>query len=408
VSDYKAIATVTATLRTIIEGALKGIQGIDVKTERPNDLEREIGSDGTGVNIFLYQVETDADLRNADLPSRSRNGHVIQRPQVALKLNYLLTFYATDGELVTQQLLGKVVSVLHTYPVIVPGIKQEDIETFKNDYPFVTEPNLTNQQSMVRITPLSFSLEELSKLWSVFFHTPYRMSIAYQASVVLIEADITPSQPTSLVSERKITVLPAPELIAPAPVIQSVSPQMNTPGDTLTIHGQNFSGGKIQVTFDGVQVDKENLQLTSTEQLEVELPDSLLAGIRVVQVALGVSSVPDLNLKVSPLDLKSNVMPFVLQPKIDGKPILEGNTLTLKVKPKINPKQTVTLWLRANIKSESVYGVFPEVFQDAADTLNFNVSKVPDGTYRIRLQVDQAESPFDEEPRIKISHPPPE
>ena len=36
------------------------------------------------------------------------------------------------------------------------------------------------------------NLEELSKLWSVFFQTPYALSIAYQASVVLIEPDLEP------------------------------------------------------------------------------------------------------------------------------------------------------------------------------------------------------------------------
>lgn len=35
-------------------------------------------------------------------------------------------------------------------------------------------------------------LEEMSKLWSVFFQTPYSLSIGYRASVVSIEADERP------------------------------------------------------------------------------------------------------------------------------------------------------------------------------------------------------------------------
>ena len=49
--------------------------------------------------------------------------------------------------------------------------------------------NLETQTELVRFTPIAFSLEELSKLWSFLLKIDYVLSTAYVASVVLIEAD---------------------------------------------------------------------------------------------------------------------------------------------------------------------------------------------------------------------------
>jgi hypothetical protein len=58
----------------------------------------------------------------------------------------------------------------------------------------------------IKLTPLTLSLEDLSKLWSVFFQVPYALSIAYEASVVLIEPSTPLAVPT--VTDRNIGVAP--------------------------------------------------------------------------------------------------------------------------------------------------------------------------------------------------------
>src|SRR5262245_55839712 len=188
---------------------------INVTTEPPGKFKdgQKPAETEAWVNIFAYQIETEPFLRNDDLPSRSQNGGFVQRPHVALKINYLLTFYGDEGKLEPQQLLGKVVSTLHAYPVIVPGIKAAETEEFNKVYDFIKDPNLTAQQARVRLTLLPLSLEDLSKLWSVFFQTEYRLSVAYQAAVVLIAADEPAPQPVLPVREPHIVVEPA---LAPA------------------------------------------------------------------------------------------------------------------------------------------------------------------------------------------------
>jgi hypothetical protein len=89
-SNFLAIATVTAALRQTLN-AVAGIDvpGAEVTTMRPD----EPTNTDARVNIYLYQVTPNAAWRNADLPTRRNDGGLVQRPQVALDLHYLLTFY---------------------------------------------------------------------------------------------------------------------------------------------------------------------------------------------------------------------------------------------------------------------------------------------------------------------------
>lgn len=107
-SNFLAVATITAVLRLLLQGpADDGVSGAVVTTERPD--ARANSSTGAGVNVFLYQVRPNAALRNADLATRSASGQLLQRRQAALDLLYLLSFYGDDTELEPQRLLGSVV-----------------------------------------------------------------------------------------------------------------------------------------------------------------------------------------------------------------------------------------------------------------------------------------------------------
>jgi len=51
----------------------------------------------TRVNLFLYQVTPNPHRNNLDLPTRSQQGDLVQRPQIALDLHYLMSFTATTA-----------------------------------------------------------------------------------------------------------------------------------------------------------------------------------------------------------------------------------------------------------------------------------------------------------------------
>ena len=54
-------------------------------------------------------------------------------------------------------------------------------------FPFLAASNLEVETETVKLTIMPLNLEELSKLWSVFFQSTYNLSVAFQASVVIID-----------------------------------------------------------------------------------------------------------------------------------------------------------------------------------------------------------------------------
>jgi len=189
-SNYLAIATVTATLRFVLANALVAENfgaNVDVTTLRPDIVESDPLK--AGVNIYLYQATPNANARGHDLPTRTPDGHTLMhRPQAALDLHYLLSFYGDDSQLLPQRLLGTVVRTLHA----TPGLTASDIENTIRETPFLQGSDLAFAIDRVRFTPAPLSLEDLSKLWSVFYQAKYILSAAYQASVVLITAHGSP------------------------------------------------------------------------------------------------------------------------------------------------------------------------------------------------------------------------
>ncbi len=208
-SNYLAPATVTATLKIALENAL-AIDNLGFDHHVTIDRPDEINSNSVGVNIYLYQVTPNIAWRNADLPTRNSRGQTVQRPRIALDLHYLLTFFGDEPTLQDQRLLGSVISTLHNQPLLTQAMIAEAIANFST----LSESDLANEIERVKFNPISLNLEELSKLWSVFFQTAYRLSIAYSASVIFIERQPEPVNALP-VQTRTVTALPSAEAERP-------------------------------------------------------------------------------------------------------------------------------------------------------------------------------------------------
>ena len=81
--------------------------------------------------------------------------------------------------------------------------------------------NLADAVERVKFTQSPLSLEELSKLWSVFFQAPYALSVAYQATVVLIDGEENPS-PALPVLTRGLSDRGVHIAVGPFPAIESI------------------------------------------------------------------------------------------------------------------------------------------------------------------------------------------
>ncbi|NJL86319.1 MAG: DUF4255 domain-containing protein [Leptolyngbyaceae cyanobacterium SM1_1_3] len=134
----------------------------------------------------MYQIITNPALNNIDAtPFRSR-GNPVKR-QAALDLYYMLSFYGNDTELAPQRLLGSVVSTLNDYRMIPAAMIRDACED--STLSFLQDSRLADQIQQLTVMPLDLNLEDLSKSWTVFFQTPYVLSVAYKVMVVLIEGE---------------------------------------------------------------------------------------------------------------------------------------------------------------------------------------------------------------------------
>jgi hypothetical protein len=175
-SNSLAIAAVTTTLRNLISESVARELGDGIVTTQPPDKAR-YHHDKNQINLFLYHILPNASWRTMDLPNRVKPGEIGQ-PPLALNLYYIITFYGKDNDdILAHRLMGKAMHILNDYAVLNP----DDIKIS------LGESDLHNQVERVRITLQSMSLEDISKLWKIF-QTQYRISAAYEVSVVIIES----------------------------------------------------------------------------------------------------------------------------------------------------------------------------------------------------------------------------
>src|SRR5918998_2956462 len=278
-SNFLAIATVTATLsRTLAAAVGTDVSAVNVTTLRPDDAPER------GVNVYLYQVGPNGAWRNADLPTRRDDGRLVQRPRVALDLHYLLSFYGDEAQFEPQRMLGSVVRTLHTRPVLTQRMIRDTVSD--PDNAFLASSNLADEVELIKFTPSSLSLEELSKLWSVFFQVPYALSVAYQASVVLIEPEVTPQEALP-VRERNVYVVPfrqptIEQIMSQAADDQPVLPdQPILAGHRLILVGKQLRGEVTRVRIGGGGTGP---QAVGGKQIGVSIPQNLRAGLQGVQV----------------------------------------------------------------------------------------------------------------------------
>jgi hypothetical protein len=403
-SNALAIATVTETLRNLISQNLDAAQvsGAWVSTVSPDQPATQIAN--PGVNVFLYQVSPNAALRNQDLPTRTRSGVLIRKPQAALDLHYLLTFYGDYSTLEPQRLLGAATLALHTTPTLPVSL----IQSTQTSNAFLNTSNLDTQTEQIRFTPVAFTLEELSKLWSFLLKVDYVLSTAYVASVVLIEADVVVLPPPLPVLASNLVVQPMRQ-----PVVAQVvaSPNSNAPitaNSDIMLIGRNLtapSGGATQVLVGGIT--QAPAAITPTN-ITLALPSGLAAGPQTAQV------IQPLMLGVPPVlhpgtGGTSGIAAFVLSPTIAqssppgsyeisvnplyGSP--PGPAVVVTIVPTIQAGQRVLLQLLPQGSPPASPTLFDGgTATTASDTVTIPVTGAASGTYVARVLVDGAESPF--------------
>lgn len=177
-SDYRAISGVTKTLKKFLEDTT------DVNVEVEKSPSDSIPETPPLVHLYLYRVEQNPAFRNNDFIPDSTT--ILRAPPIGLNLFYLMTPHGS-GQLDIQTTLGEVIRVFHENPIIPPSAFDASIA------------DLTEE---LRIIPHNLTLEQMTDLARSFGERPYRLSIAYEASVTVIDSRVTVA--TTRVRERRL------------------------------------------------------------------------------------------------------------------------------------------------------------------------------------------------------------
>ena len=398
-SNFLAIATVTATLRRMLQEVIAAeISGATVTTVRPGPGS---GLPQTGVNVFLYQVTPNTDLRNVDLPTRRADGSTADRPVAAVDLHYLFSFYGDESLLEPHRLLGGTLRALHAHPIVTRDAIRDTLAD--PQFGYLAGSDLADDLDVVRIVPLGLTLQELSQLWmGIFSKTDYALSVAYRASVIRLSADDTPS-PALPVRERRLLVETLRQPVIDAVTAAGGRTEPIVLGATVRLVGQRLRGALTRVRLGGQEITP-----AAVSDTEIRFPLSapavdttvLLAGVTGVQVLhpflVGTPPVPRAG-------VESNVAPLVIRPRLFGIDVGDlkargeevSATLTLSVGPLLGARQRAFLLLNPFPGSAApAYNVPVPARTDDTDTVDVPVSGVAPGLYLARLQVDGAESPL--------------
>jgi hypothetical protein len=393
VSNLLAIATVTEKLRSLIIsgitkatiGDLQCDPGVPDTQVTALPLDKARGNRTCNqINIFLYRVNYSAAWRNTGRSINAKSGESAQ-PPLALDLFYILSAYGKDDEDVNgHRLLGLAMSILNDNPIL----------SFDKDTLPGSDSDLYLQAEHVRITPMPFSLDDLSKLW-MSFQIPYRVSVAYQVSVVLIDSLLPAKAPLPILRRGDgnrgwdSRASPKPPL-SPLPTLTEIvtphQPPCAMPGETIALTGYNLNGSSMEVQLNNPHLlgtyKRSLLAVTVPDLISMNFvvpddPDNLPAGLYLMSLAIVPEGLPG---QVR----KTNELPFSLAPSITIAPLNppHGDIIfTVTCNPKVLPEQRVSFLLGDR-------EILPEAFTSPANTLQFKATNVPAGEYLARLRVD--------------------
>lgn len=385
-SNELAIATVTAALKDVVEAAVKPVDGAGVHLGRPDTTVVEQSDPMAG--LYLYQVRPNVALRNSWQPLRGGNGKAHATPRVALDLHYLISFYGDGKKFYPERMAAEVVRSLEVVPVLTRKL----VKAVSAGDP-LKDSDLHAATETVKATPIAMDLEELSKLWSIFFQVPYCLSLPFVCSYVVIEAE-REAGPALPVTRPSIHPMPVSR-VALDTVESAKGPSAPILwGDNLRIRGAGLAKTGLGVRIDGSDVvmpatergtDEFVLPLQAGTFGGAELP----AGLRLLQlVDPAPAGVPARFVRTTdPVSLK-------LRPKLAvSGPTLQKITVTFT--PRVAQGQVVRLLLDEMVykdpksyvlKPESPAGAFPLA------QLSFSTAAVAAGKYLVSAQVDEVYS----------------
>ena len=376
-SDARAIEAVTETLRGLLDAAVKTVVAGASAVSRPPDQVTVTGQDPL-VNLFLYQAEIDPALRNTDPPD-VRPGETAD-PALPLVLSYLLTPFSPDNDdLRAHRLLGAALGALHAHTVLTSA----DLRAAAG------YSDIGRQVERVRLCWQPFEEKDIFSMWSVF-QAPYRMSVAFEVRVVLLDGRRPPLAPLPVLTRGADGRGPVavPSLASPVPGVTGVDHPVGQVaarvGDTVVLRGAHLgvaTAVRLAHPALAAPVDVAPAAVTDTE-VRFAVPATVPAGLASASVVLG----PTTDERVA------GDVYVLVAPTPTGLPLTVARdgagtaTVVLTCVPDLWPGQRIELVLGGRRVTADPGGSTPSA------TARFTVAHATPGAAPVRVRVDGVES----------------
>lgn len=189
--EYSVVAEVGETLVEVLRDRMDDLidTDSDVALVSPADLKKQ---PDVRLSVYLYQVTESSHLKNRE--REVIDPETVRDPPLALDLYYLLTAYPSKGNgnqtenaIDQHTVLGRAMQVLYEDAVLRGS---------------TLEGSLAGDAEL-RVSLDGQSSEEVVSIWNTFGERPYRPSVSYLVSPVLVES--TPEEIGERVRERTLS-----------------------------------------------------------------------------------------------------------------------------------------------------------------------------------------------------------
>jgi hypothetical protein len=392
-SNALSIAAVTASVAGIVQARI----------DRATFDQRPIVDPGNpdsddhvpGVAVHLYRVERNGYRDNEDLPTRSSDGGIRQKPRTALDLHYLLVCHGRDPW-ETQRLIAITAAALHAIPVI----GRDYVGGIGSQFPDVDGNDLDHADECVRIIPESLTLDELTRLWALFPIGTFTPVLGYVAGPVIVEADDEPGTVLPVaafaVGARPLSAPRLDDVVGPDGPGAPIRAAATAP--TLHLLGAGLSpqrGEALEVRFDGVAV--AGVTVVSDGELSLTAPNQRPGShtVQVLRHGAPISPLSPTSPAASSLPARFTVLPTLTSASATGTHAagLSDGTIDANVRPGVALPDIVRLLLDSQTLDPPVSVVVPvTVGAGPATAISGTFAEVPIDDYRVTLEVNGVRS----------------
>lgn len=173
-ANYRAIHAVGESLRSFLRNTYPSdLPTFDIQLMSSGKLAETEDLNNT-LTLFLHRVTVNEHLRNV----RQSNEFPAKGVPLSIDLHYLMSVWA-DSAMNEQLVLGWAMRQLHLHSTL--------------DASFLSAGAEWQPGEVIQLTPVDLTNEDIMRIWDKL-KPSYRLSVAYVARVVRIEADRTPDQ----------------------------------------------------------------------------------------------------------------------------------------------------------------------------------------------------------------------